>query len=160
MPSGSSPLTLVVVLTLLGAWSAAVPYVGKATGLEAPVRSTVEVLDHVVPGLLVAAFGGVALRLRAGGGPAGAAGLAAVAALSVCLLSGLWMTSTHLALVVGGIRGLASPGAVVLHALPGPVIAALATSLVVGSVRVVERESLTRGDYGGSSLPVPDPRAA
>lgn len=80
--------------------------------------------------------------------------------MGVCGLAGLWMTSAHLALVVGGIRGLASPGAVVLHALPGPLIAALATSLVVGSVRVVERESLTRGDYGGSSLRVPDPRAA
>ena len=62
--------------------------------------------------------------------------------MGVCGLAGLWMTSAHLALVVGGIRGLASPGAVVLHALPGPLIAALATSLVVGSVRVVERESL------------------
>ena len=49
------------------------------------------------------------------------------------------MTSDHVGLMVDGIRGLVSSGAVSLHAThPGPAIAALALWLVAGSVSVLE----------------------
>ena len=53
-------------LALLGAWTIVVPYLAVPLGLEVKVESIVEVVDHVVPGLLVAApvlaAGLVALR--------------------------------------------------------------------------------------------------
>ena len=115
---------------MLGAVSILPPYLGPAVGLELDVRAKVEVVDHVVPGLVVVVCGALA-ALLARRGEAVAEGALALGLTGLCFLAGLWQTATHVPLVLDA-GGQATPwDAVLLHSTVGPVIAALALWLTL-----------------------------
>jgi len=119
-----------LVLGALGAWSIVPPYIGPALGLELDVPSRVEFADHVVPGVLVAALSFLALVWAVrGASPTNSPPV--LAAIGVCLLAGVWETTTHAPLLAeAGDPG--SPwGAVLLHATPGPAIVTLSLWLLL-----------------------------
>ncbi len=121
------PAKLALMIGLLGAWSVAVPYVGNALGLDVNVPADLEVIDHVIPGLIVALAAGVAYRsLRRG---TAAASLAYLIAVGVSLLAGLWITATHIPLLLQAARGTVGWPQALWHSLPGFPLPVLAIAL-------------------------------
>lgn len=116
------------VLVAVAAWSILPPYVGPLVGLELDVSAAIEVVDHLVPGLLaVAAASGALVLARRGQSDS----LPAFAALAVCALAGLFQTVSHITLVRDAGDPLTPVDAVVLHASPGPVLLALSLWLLL-----------------------------
>lgn len=99
-------------LALLGAWTIVVPYIATAIGLEVKVASLVEVVDHVIPGLLVATAGGY-LAAIARRGPL-ADTRAALFAGGVCFLAGFWVLATHVPLLADAARPVGASWAAAL----------------------------------------------
>lgn len=129
-PLRHAPPRAQILLALLGLWSALPPYLGPPLGLELNVAADVEVVDHIVPGVVVAVCAGLAALLVRRGGSAEAS--AAVLALTgTCFLAGLWQVSTHVPLVLEGGAGETPWGSVILHSSPGPVILAVALWLTL-----------------------------
>ena len=118
------------VLGALGAWSIVPPYLGPALGLELDVSSGVEFADHVIPGALVVTFSWLAV-LGITRGARIADSLPVLGAIGVCLLAGVWETSSHVPLLAEAGDAGSPWGAVLLHATPGPAITALALWLMV-----------------------------
>lgn len=118
-------------LALLGALSITPPYLGSAIGVElGEVSSTVEVVDHVAPGLIVTLAAGISFFvLRAGRVRKDSLPLAIAVAL--CVLAGVWEISSYVPLVLEGGRPEAPWGAVFLHSFLGPPIAVLALWLLL-----------------------------
>ncbi len=117
---------LALAVGALGAWSVAVPYAGRALGLEVNVAPSLEVIDHVVPGAVVVACAGFSyLKLRDASAPTS---LSYLIAVGVSLLAGLWITTTHLPLLAAATRGSVQWGPALWHSLPGlpmPILSAL-----------------------------------
>lgn len=99
---------------LIGLWAIVPPYIVRFGELD--VRSSVEFVDHAIPGavvMFVAFLGYVQLRstdpsqtqLLVGGG--------------VIALAGFWMLSTHVGLIAEARQGDVPAGAVAWHGLPG-----------------------------------------
>lgn len=128
---GPSPF-LVPLLGVLGAWTVAVPYVGPPLGLELDVAGRLEVVDHVLPGIVIVAAAGLMVALVRCGF---AGGLRSLAAACLIALAGLWVTATHVPLLADAGRGLAPWGAAIFHSTPGLVILALSLRLVAGELR-------------------------
>jgi hypothetical protein len=125
---------------VLGALSITPPYLGPVVGLELDVLAKVEVVDHVVPGVLVAVCGMLAALLTRRDEEV-AYGAPALGLTGLCFLAGLWQTATHAPLVLDG-GGPAAPwDAVLLHSIAGPVILALALWLTLGTMRTAEGDS-------------------
>jgi hypothetical protein len=102
----------------LSVWAALPPYSGPS--LAAAARA--EVVDHVVPAVVLLIVSLVALLVaRRASGP----GTLPLACALVAALCGLWMTATHLPLVVQATRGEAPWPAVAYHAVPGLAVLAL-----------------------------------
>lgn len=119
-----------VFLAIVGMLSVLPPYLGPAVGLELDVRAKVEVVDHVVPGVVVAVCG-ILGALLARRDEEIADGAAALGLIGLCFLAGLWQAVTHVPLVLDA-GGPATPwDAVLLHSIAGPVIVALALWLVL-----------------------------
>jgi len=116
------------VLPIVAIWSILPPYIGPWLGLELDVSSTVETVDHLIPGVLATCAAGYALVLVRRGQ---AESLAAFAMLAACALAALFQTVTHVTLVRDAGGPLQPVGAVVLHASPGPVLLALALWLLL-----------------------------
>lgn len=133
-PSSSRPRApqpierLLVVLVAVGLWSILPPYVGPLLGLDLDVSSTVEAVDHLIPGVLAACAAFATLLLTRRGR---ADGLPAFAGLAICALAGLFQTVSHVTLVAHAGGPLRPPGSVALHASPGPVLLALSLWLLL-----------------------------
>ena len=84
----------------------------------------------MIPGVLVAALACLALFAITRGGRAPDS-LTVLAALGGCLLAGVWETSSHAPLLAQAGEAGSPWGAVLLHATPGPAIAALALWLLL-----------------------------
>ncbi len=110
--------TLPVAGLIIGAWSVLPAYTGPSLATE----TRVEVADHVVPGvvLIVLSVTLVALERRRPASPT----WRLVAGFAV-LLSGIWMTATHVPLVAQAMRGEVSAAATAYHTVPGLVVLAL-----------------------------------
>lgn len=121
-------LRLLALLIAVAAWSILPPYVAPLLGLELDVSSTVEAVDHLIPGLLAMGGASAALLLARSGR---ADSLPAFAALAVCALAGLFQTVSHITLVRDAGGPLQPVGAVILHATPGPVLLALSLWLLL-----------------------------
>ncbi len=123
-------------LAVIGALSAVPPYLGPAIGLElGHIDASVEVVDHVVPGLVTfLAAGASFLLLRAG--RIRVDSLVLAIAVAVCMLAGVWETSSHIPLILDGGRPETPWGAVILHSTLGPVVAALSLWLVLRVLQV------------------------
>jgi hypothetical protein len=117
-----------ILLVALGAWSIVPPYLGPEVGLELDVSSSVEFVDHVVPGIVVVAAGGLALVLARRRAAESMLGLAATGA---CFLAGLWSTTSHVPLWLDAGESDTPWDSVLLHATSGPAIMALALWLLL-----------------------------
>lgn len=128
MSDSETKLGLRILLVFLGAWSVLPPYLGPLVGLELDVSSSLEVVDHVVPGLLVVGFGVISLLLARRGD--GGSGLD-VLALSVCCLAGFWELATHFSLWVDAGSADTPWGSVVLHGTVGPAVTLVSAWLLL-----------------------------
>src|SRR5918992_108156 len=122
-------LTGLLVLGTLGVLSMLPPYVGPPLGLELDVADNVELVDHVVAGGTVVVCSFVAawlLRTRrvAQDSPF------VMGAVALAVLGAVWQTTSHVPLVFDG-GGPNTPWDTVLfHAIPGPVVTAVALALL------------------------------
>lgn len=129
-----------LVLALAGGLSMLPPYVGPPLGLELDVPASVEVVDHVLPGAVVALCG-VLGALLARRRPEDQAGIPGLVLYSGAFLAGLFETATHAPLLLEAGERLTPWGAVLLHSTPAPVITALALWLTARSLATVFPES-------------------
>jgi hypothetical protein len=106
-------------LTALAVWAMAVPWLARALGLALDVPARLEVIDHVVPGLIVAACGVLLVRGASGG-------LLRLGLIALACLAGFWITVAHLTLVPEAIDGVSPWGAALVHLSAGPPITVLA----------------------------------
>lgn len=106
---------------LLGAWAVVAPYLGPIFGLVVITRPIVEVVDHVLPGLVV--LGVALLTVLTGRLPLPAALLA--------VLASLWMAGTHIPLLLQVPSGGAQLSSALWHAAPGIVLFALMMAATV-----------------------------
>lgn len=118
----------------LAVWLAATPYVAPAFGFTLTLDPLVEVVDHVVPGVVVVAACATALLLRRR--PSAAYAFTIAAALS--MLGGLWATATHVPLLVQARQGLVTWGAAFFHSTPGVVLMVVALLALVPALRNVD----------------------
>jgi hypothetical protein len=102
---------------LVALWGMLPPFSGPPLA----VARRVEIADHVVPGLVVLAFSCAALvASRAGASPT----WLLIAGL-VVTLAGVWMTATHVPLVMQARGGDAPWGATIYHTAPSVAVLAL-----------------------------------
>ena len=130
--SSASEARAAGVLAAIGAWTVVVPYVGNALGLDVNVRAIVEIVDHVIPGLLVLAAALVLRRLAARGRLAGAP--RALIAAGVAFLAGFWVFATHVPLLADATRSDLPWDAAIWHSIAGLPVAGLACWFVVRSI--------------------------
>ena len=117
-----------IALCAIALWSIVPPYLGPVVGLALDVAASVEVVDHVVPGLAAAAAALLALHwVRRGETDS----IRVLAALGVSALAGLFETVTHVPLVLDAGGPQQPVDSVVLHATPGPVLLALSLWLLL-----------------------------
>jgi hypothetical protein len=139
-----------LALALAGGLSALPPYLGPPLGLELDVRSSVEVVDHVLPGVVVALCGGLAALLARRRTLPPRAGVVCLALYSSAFLAGLFQTATHVPLLLDAGGPLTPWEAVLLHSTLAPVITVLAFWLMARSLPTAfpepsrERERRTR----------------
>lgn len=115
------------VLAGFAVWATAVPWLAKTLGLELAVSTRLEVVDHVVPGVVLLA-GAALLATRGDLSPADGMWLGVG---SIAFLTGLWITATHIPLIPDAISGLAPWGTALLHLSAGPPILALGLWMLV-----------------------------
>ena len=120
-----------VALAALGAWTILVPYLAKPLDLEVKVSSLVEVVDHVIPGALVAGAGFYLVSLARRRGLAGAP--SALLAGAVCFLAGFWVLATHAPLLVEAGRASVSWSAALWHSSTAVPVVILALWCVLRS---------------------------
>ena len=112
------------ILAAIGAWTAIVPYLGKALGLTVNVPWRVEFADHVVPGAILVATGMYLHKRASRGAPEGERNALFAAGLS--FLAGFWVLATHVPLLQDASEELVTWEAAIWHsiaALPIVVIA-------------------------------------
>ena len=118
------------MLCALGAWTIGVPFLGRAIGLVVNVRVDVEVVDHVLPGTVVALFAGyLAIRARGGGTPEPRRTVCSC----FCFLAGFWVLATHVPLIHQAIQGKAGWGPTLWHVSTAPPIVVLSLWSVLKS---------------------------
>jgi len=115
-----------LALAGLAVWATVVPWLAKAVGLGLEVATRLEVVDHVVPGVIMLV--GAALLATGAGAPGGRVWLGAGA---IAFLTGLWITATHVPLIPDALDGLAPWGAALLHLSTGPPILILGLWMVL-----------------------------
>lgn len=106
---------------LIGFWAIAPPYVVLFGRLEVK-NSTVELVDHALPGLMVVAasvFGYLQLRADE------PSQLLLFTSGATIALGGFWMLSTHVGLLGQTRQGLVPGGAVAWHIVPGVAVTVL-----------------------------------
>jgi hypothetical protein len=131
--TGSRPSEVRVAtwLAAIAAWTIAVPYIADPLGLTVPVRGIVEVVDHVIPGVLTVAAA-LYLRALAQRGPLAGQRLSLPVA-GLAFLAGFWVLATHLPLVLDAARTDQPWDAAIFHSITGLPVAALAAWCVLRS---------------------------
>lgn len=120
------------LLAAIGAWTAVVPFIGNALGLDVNVRTRVEIVDHTIPGLIVVA---AALYLRTLAGRRALAGESpALFAAGVCFLAGFWVFATHVPLVNDAANSRLPWDAAIWHSIAALPVVALAVWFVLRSI--------------------------
>jgi predicted membrane channel-forming protein YqfA (hemolysin III family) len=120
------------VLAAIGAWTVVVPYIGNALGFDVNVRPIVEVVDHVIPGLLLLLAALHLRRLAARGRLAGQP--TALIASGVAFLAGFWIFATHVPLLADAARSALPWGGAIWHSIAGLPVLGLACWFVVRSI--------------------------
>ena len=111
-------------LALVAAWAIAVPWAARAMGQRLDVPTRLEVIDHVVPGALVAGCCAALLHDAAGS-------LLRLGALALACLAGVWITATHITLVPEALDGVSPWGAALLHLSAGPPVVVVSLWLLL-----------------------------
>lgn len=120
-PMAASPQARwATALAGLAVWASSVPWLADAVGLKLDVVTRLEVVDHVVPGVVMLA-GAAVLATRAGA-PGGRVWLGAG---GIAFLTGLWITATHVPLIPDALDGIAPWVTALLHLSTGPPILVL-----------------------------------
>lgn len=96
-PSRPDEVRAATALAAIGAWTIIVPYLAILLDLEVKVAAIVEVVDHVIPGLVVLAAG-LYLRARAQR-RALASHRPALLAAGAAFVAGFWVLATHAPLI-------------------------------------------------------------
>ena len=124
-----------LALGALGAWASAVPYLGPPLGLRlVGISSRTEIVDHVVPGVLVVALSAALLALA--GSPQATPGtVVPVTAAAVCALAAFWITATHVGLLVDAVGGDVAVGPALLHGTAGPLVLVPAALVLARQLR-------------------------
>lgn len=107
-------------LLVVGLFGLLAPYTGEPLGFLIVVRPIVEVVDHVVPGVVLVAVAAIILVTNR---------IPLIAAL-IAVLAGLWMTTTHLPLLVQASQGQVGWAAAWWHTAPGVVLLILSAVAV------------------------------
>lgn len=116
MATARPPRLLMGALLAVTVWGAVPPWIGPWLGWDvANVPLHVEIVDHAVPGVVLAVIAAAGLAGR----------LPLVAAL-VAVLAGLWMTATHVPLLGQAANGRVAWDAALFHSLPGLLILGVA----------------------------------
>ena len=115
-------------LAVLAVWAIAVPWLGRALGLEVDVPARLEVIDHVVPGAVVLACAALLARVTRRDDPGD---LRRFSACAVAALAGAWITATHVTLVPEALDGVTGWGPALLHLSAGPPIVVLAVAVLL-----------------------------
>lgn len=129
MPSSAGPRTASSrshwppLLAALAVWAIAVPWLARALGLEVDVPTRIEVIDHVVPGVVVLACAAVLARRN---DRDRTAALHRLVGCTIAALAGLWISATHGVLVPEALDGVTGWGPALLHLSAGPPIVLLA----------------------------------
>lgn len=128
------PTPAMVALVPLAAWLAVTPFVATALGLELGVPLRLEIIDHVVPGVVTlgAATAALVLRTRP------VAATAFLVGAGVCLLAGLFSFSTHVPLLGQASQGIVPWGTALIHTLPGFVVMVMALVALVPALRAAD----------------------
>ena len=92
------------------------------------MKASVEVVDHVVPGVVIAVCAVLAAVLARRGAELS---IASMALSACCFLAGLWQAVTHVPLVFQGGKPGAPWDSVVLHSTAGPLLVAIALWLTL-----------------------------
>jgi hypothetical protein len=114
-------------LCALGAWTIAVPYLGLALGIHVDVARRVEIVDHVIPGVVLT---GIGVFLAARADIDAAKESPAIFAGCVAFLAGFWVLATHISLIGDAVSGKVSWGAALWHAISAPLIVLLALWII------------------------------
>lgn len=117
------PAAAETALVVLGAWTILVPYAARPLGLGVDVASRIEIVDHVVPGTIVAVLGLFLARSARRDGAAGET-LRMIAG-GICFLCGFWVLATHVPLVMDAGSGREEWGAAIWHMSTAPLIVIL-----------------------------------
>lgn len=125
---------------VVGLWAALPPYVGPEL---ANLESKVEIVDHVVPALVMLALSAVCIIRARSGRRDGS--LPLVAGMTVAL-AGLWMAATHLPLVKQALRADAGVTKAVAawHTTPGLVVLVLGVVWVAATWSMAAPEPATK----------------
>ena len=137
-PSPRGRRTAAIGLALLGLLAIATPYADGLVGVEVPVAARVEIVDHVLPGALVA-VAGLFDATRSTGAAEPSDGGVLLAALAGAFLAGLWMTSSHVPLLLDAADDKVAWDGALFHAAVGPPLALLALLLVAIELRGSDR---------------------
>lgn len=122
-PVSASLARALIALAAVSAWSTVPPFVW-----ELDVARSVEVVDHVIPGVVACAAALVALAAARRGDPDS---LPALVAIGICTVAALWEAGTHLTLLVDAGDEERPLGTALLHASPGFAMLALSAWLLV-----------------------------
>lgn len=139
--SSSAPLAIAsqpreaqraILLAVIGAWTAIVPYLGKALGLVVNVPARVEFVDHVVPGVVIVAAALYLHRLARRRPLTGERH--ALLAAGATFLAGFWVLATHVPLLQDATQETVSWEAAIWHSISALPILALACWFVLRSI--------------------------
>lgn len=128
------PTPAMVALVPLAAWLAVTPFMATALGLELGVPLRLEIIDHVVPGVVTVGAATAALVLRA----RPVAATAFLIGAGVCVLAGLFSFSTHVPLLGQASQGIVPWGTAVVHTVPGFVVMVVALVALVPALRAAD----------------------
>lgn len=123
-----------VALLPLAVWLAATPFVGPTLGFDLNVTLQLEIIDHLVPGVVVAAAATAALALRS----RPYANWAFLIAAGAATLAALFSTSTHVPLLGQAAQGVVPWGTAWFHTLPGMVVMVVALLALVPALRATD----------------------
>lgn len=129
------PKLLMGAVLIVTLWGATPPWSGPWLGWSvAGVPTGIEIVDHAVPGVILAA---VAV--------AGLAGRLPLVAALLGVLASLWMTGTHVPLLGQAADGRVGLDAALFHSLPGILLLALTITATAWAWRE-ELRAERRGD--------------
>lgn len=128
------PIVPTAILIPVAVWLAVTPYVAPWFGYTLNVRPMLEVVDHVLPAVVIVAATTTALLVR----ERPFAQYAFAVAASLALLAGLWSTATHVPLLAQARVGLVPWGTALVHSTPGVVVTAVALAALVPALRNVD----------------------